>query len=161
MKNKKNYFAVIPAPVRYCEKLQPNAKLMFGEITALANDSGYCYASNEYFSKLYGVTKTSISKWISALENNNFIKIKYKYHTGTKQIKQRRIFIADPFNKNSIYNEKKLTGKYHLIKSMALPVGATFLYEGVSFNTNNNQFSLFIKLTKGASETPTVDVIIN
>ena len=62
MKNKKNYFAVIPAPVRYSEKLQPNAKLMFGEITALANDSGYCYASNEYFSKLYGVTKTSISK---------------------------------------------------------------------------------------------------
>ena len=108
MKNKKNYFAVIPAPVRYCEKLQPNAKLMFGEITALANDSGYCYASNEYFSKLYGVTKTSISKWISALENNNFIKIKYKYHTGTKQIKQRRIFIADPFNKNSIGIEKNL-----------------------------------------------------
>tara|TARA_R100000149_G_C5860379_1_gene126472 strand:+ start:101 stop:988 length:888 start_codon:yes stop_codon:yes gene_type:complete len=108
MKNKKNYFAVIPAPVRYCEKLQPNAKLMYGEITALANDSGYCYASNEYFSKLYGVTKTSVSKWISALENNNFIKIKYKYHIGTKQIKQRRIFIADPFNKNSIGIEKKL-----------------------------------------------------
>jgi hypothetical protein len=108
MENKKNYFAVIPAPVRYCKKLQPNAKLMYGEITALANDSGYCYASNEYFSKLYGVTKTSVSKWISALESNNFIKIKYKYHTGTKQIKQRRIFIADPFKKNSIGIEKKL-----------------------------------------------------
>ena len=108
MENKKNYFAVIPAPVRYCKKLQPNAKLMYGEITALANDSGYCYASNEYFSKLYGVTKTSVSKWISALENNNFIKIKYKYHTGTKQIKQRRIFISDPFNKNSIGIKKKL-----------------------------------------------------
>ena len=60
-----------------------------------------------------------------------------------------------------LYIEKKLTGKYHLIKSMALPVGATFLYQGVNFNTNKNQFSLFIKLTKGASETPTVDVIIN
>jgi len=44
---------------------------------------------------------------------------------------------------------------------MALPVGATFLYQGVNFNTNKNQFSLFIKLTKGASETPEVDVIIN
>jgi|TARA_R100001460_G_scaffold85868_1_gene127208 sulfate adenylyltransferase subunit 1 (EFTu-like GTPase family) len=60
-----------------------------------------------------------------------------------------------------LYIEKKLTGKFHLIKSMGLPVGAAFIYEGVTFNTNNNQFSLFIKLTKGASETPTVDVIIN
>ena len=61
-----------------------------------------------------------------------------------------------------LYIEKKLTGKYYLLKSMSLPVGATFVYEnGVKFNTRAGQHSLFIKLTKGASETPTVDVIIN
>ena len=61
-----------------------------------------------------------------------------------------------------LYIEKKLTGKYYLLKSMSLPVGVTFVYEGgVKFSTRTGQYSLFIKLTKGASETPTVDVIIN
>ena len=61
-----------------------------------------------------------------------------------------------------LFIEKKLTGKYYLLKSVSLPVGATLIYDdGIKFSTKNNQFSLFIKLTKGASETPTVDVIIN
>ena len=60
-----------------------------------------------------------------------------------------------------LYIEKKLTGIYYLLKGVSLPVGATLIYDAVKFNTNVGQFSLFIKLTKGASETPTVDVIIN
>ena len=61
-----------------------------------------------------------------------------------------------------LFVEKKLTGKYYLVKGLSLPVGAAFIYsDGVRVNTSNKQFSLFIKLTQGASETPTVDVIIN
>ena len=39
MENKKNYYAVIPAPVRYSKKLKANEKLMYGEITALTRDN--------------------------------------------------------------------------------------------------------------------------
>jgi hypothetical protein len=98
----KNYFAIIPAPVRYCKYLKANEKLMYGELTALSNDKGFCFASNEYFSNLYDVSKTSISKWISNLEKNGFIKIKMIYERGTKQIKQRRIYIAPLLKKTSI-----------------------------------------------------------
>lgn len=98
----KNYFAIIPAPVRYCKYLKANEKLMYGELTALSNDKGFCFASNEYFSNLYDVSKTSISKWISNLEKNGFIKIKMIYEPGTKQIKQRRIYIAPLLKKTSI-----------------------------------------------------------
>ena len=59
---KRTYYAVIPAYVRYDKDLTPNAKLMFGELTALSNDKGYCYASNKYFSELYQVSTVSISK---------------------------------------------------------------------------------------------------
>jgi len=104
----KNYFAIIPAPVRYCKDLKANEKLMYGELTALSNDKGFCFASNEYFSNLYDVSKTSISKWISNLEKNGFIKIKMIYEPGTKQIKQRRIYIAPLLNKTSIPIEEKL-----------------------------------------------------
>lgn len=104
----KNYFAIIPAPVRYCKDLKANEKLMYGELTALSNDKGFCFASNEYFSNLYDVSKTSISKWISNLEKNGFIKIKMIYERGTKQIKQRRIYIAPLLKKTSIPIEEKL-----------------------------------------------------
>ena len=62
-----------------------------------------------------------------------------------------------------LYIEKKLTGKFYIIKSLQLPVGATLILEGndVNFNNKTREFGLYIKLTQGASETPTVDVIIS
>ena len=62
-----------------------------------------------------------------------------------------------------MYIEKQLTGKFYIVKSLILPVGATLVLENndVRFSNKVGQFGLFIKLTKGASETPTVDVIIN
>ena len=62
-----------------------------------------------------------------------------------------------------LYIEKKLTGKFYIIKKIQLPVGAVLILEGndIKFNNGVNEFGLYIKLTKGASETPIVDVIIS
>lgn len=38
-----NYYAIIPATVRYDNRLKPTEKLIYGEITALANKKGYLY----------------------------------------------------------------------------------------------------------------------
>ena len=78
----KSYYAIIPAPVRYDKDLQANAKLLYGEITALANEKGFCWATNEYFSNLYGVSETSISKWINGLIKKNYISSKMVYEDG-------------------------------------------------------------------------------
>ena len=93
----KGYYAIIPANVRYDKSLTPNAKLLYGEITALCNEKGYCWAGNDYFAGLYNVSKTSISKWVSALRDCGYINIQLEYAEGTKQILHRYItLVKDP-----------------------------------------------------------------
>lgn len=77
MEEKPSYYAVIPANVRYDENLKLGEKMMYGEITSLTYKTGECWASNNYFAKLYKVSPQAISKWIKALENRNYITITY------------------------------------------------------------------------------------
>tara|TARA_R100000234_G_C4991205_1_gene175641 strand:- start:21 stop:536 length:516 start_codon:yes stop_codon:yes gene_type:complete len=60
--------------------------------------------------------------------------------------------------KVDLYIEKKLTGKFYLLKGVELPIGATLLYDNVSFSNAENEFGLYIKLTDGASFTMTGSV---
>lgn len=94
MENKKSYYAIIPADVRYDKRLTANAKLLYGEITALCNEKGYCWATNLYFAKLYNVSKTSISKWINQLKNCNYVDVDIKNKTDSKEILYRYIRIV-------------------------------------------------------------------
>tara|TARA_R110002167_G_scaffold328663_1_gene534999 strand:- start:278 stop:796 length:519 start_codon:yes stop_codon:yes gene_type:complete len=48
-----------------------------------------------------------------------------------------------------LYIEKKLTGKFYLLKSVNIPVGVTLLHDIKSFNNKTGEFGLYIKLTKG------------
>lgn len=92
---KQSYYAIIPANVRYDKQLTPNAKLLYGEITALCNEKGYCWASNSYFASLYEVEKETISRWISKLEENKYIKTQLIYRENTKAVEERRIYLPD------------------------------------------------------------------
>ena len=89
----RSYYAIIPANVRYDKDLTPNAKLLYGEITALCNEKGHCWATNDYFSNLYGVSKTSISKWINSLVKKGYVSSEIVYVEGTKQIDNRYLTI--------------------------------------------------------------------
>lgn len=101
MEEKKSYYAIIPANVRYDVDLTPNAKLLYGEITALCNERGYCWASNDYFAKLYNVSKVSVSNWISALVKKGYIFSEIIYKEGSKEILNRYLkLINEPIKEN-------------------------------------------------------------
>ncbi|WP_142419070.1 conserved phage C-terminal domain-containing protein [Clostridium sp.] len=91
-----NYYAIIPANVRYDTKISDKAKLLYGEITALANKEGYCWASNAYFAELFGVNKKSISRNIQELVDRGYIISRIIYEG--KMIKERRLYINNPTN---------------------------------------------------------------
>ena len=92
---KPNYYAVIPADVRYSKKLTPNAKLLYAEITALCNMNGKCTASTQYFCKLYEVSRGSIQNWLKMLEDNNYIQRDVIFRQGSKEILTRYIKLKD------------------------------------------------------------------
>ncbi len=56
------------------KKINSTEKLVYGVITSLANNKGYCYASNEYIAKKVNLSKRSISKAISDLKKANYIR---------------------------------------------------------------------------------------
>lgn len=95
------YYAIIPANVRYDKNLPANAKLLYGEITALCNEKGFCWAGDKYFADLYGVSKTTVQNWLKALFENNYISKEIEYKEGSKEILHRYIRILEyPTQKN-------------------------------------------------------------
>ncbi len=94
MEEQKNYYAIIPANVRYDKNLKDKAKLLYGEITALCNEKGYCWANNEYFANLYGISKTTVSLLIKNLIDNGYIYSEIIYKDGTKEILNRYLSIV-------------------------------------------------------------------
>ena len=72
---KSNYYAIIPATVRYDKGLTDKAKLLYGEITCLCNKEGYCYATNNYFANLYNCTSRAIQFTISKLQEKGYIRV--------------------------------------------------------------------------------------
>ena len=91
------YYSILPANVRYDNEIPANAKLLYSEITALCNEKGYCWATNEYFANLYDVSKTSVSKWISALVEKKYLYSEIIYKEGTKEILNRYLrIVKDP-----------------------------------------------------------------
>ena len=88
---KPNYYAIIPAEVRYDDDLKANEKLLYGEITCLSNKEGFCWANNKYFARLYDVTTSTISRWISSLKSKGYVRVEVNKDAGNK----RNIFIKN------------------------------------------------------------------
>lgn len=111
-----SYYAVIPASVRYDKDISPNAKLLYGEITSLCNQKGYCWATNEYFSNLYGVNDRTIQRILKQLQEKKYIKIEIKdnhrrliyidFTNPDKNVTPGMTKMSYPYDKNVTLNNK-------------------------------------------------------
>ena len=93
---KPGYWAVIPASVRYDEVIPPNAKLLYAEISALTGADGYCWATNEYFQKNFGLAERTVQRLLRSLEDAGYIKVedgdskKRKIYAGVNPLRNRK-----------------------------------------------------------------------
>lgn len=85
------YYAIIPASVRYDPELRPSAKLLYGELTALCDKTGYCWASNRYFAELYRLSDKTVSELMLQLEKRGHIR-REVIRSEKNEVVQRRIY---------------------------------------------------------------------
>ena len=126
MEESPNYYAVIPANVRYNENLNSSQKLFYGEITALTQKTGECWASNNYFARLYKVRASSITNWVKQLEKEKLINV--KYIKNGKEIEKRIITIIGSQNIDNVVN--------------IMNEGSQNIEEGYSINRKENNTSI-------------------
>ena len=123
MNNEKqpSYYAIIPATVRYDERLKYAERLFYGEITALIGKEGYCFASNNYFADLYKVIPGTISRWISHLSKLGYIKVEL-IRDNNNAIIERRIYITDISCKRVVQDTYKQNSTYPYEQNCSYPI---------------------------------------
>ena len=89
------YWAVIPAGVRYDPELPPNAKLLYAEISALADSRGFCWASNGHLGKLFGLTPRTVQGLTATLAEHGYIAVEV-VRDDKGEVVERRLWIDRP-----------------------------------------------------------------
>lgn len=74
-RNESPLYAVIPINIMENKDLSANAKLLYGEIMALAKKSGKCYATNEHLANILGLKKASIPNLLRELSGIGLIMV--------------------------------------------------------------------------------------
>jgi hypothetical protein len=139
MNDKPSFYAVIPASVRYDTTLSSSEKLFYAEITAMSQKEGFCWASNSYFSDLFGVSKNTVTRWVSNLKDNKHIVV--NLIKEGKQITKREIY---PINKIDVTYPQKSKGGTH--KNGDTPTHKNGDDNNTSINTTSNNISVPQKL---------------
>ena len=91
---KPSYWAVVPAAVRYDTGIPANAKLLYAELSALADKNGYCFPSNAYLSEVFTLTDTSVRRLLKALSERGYINIDVTRDDRTHQVVARSIYVG-------------------------------------------------------------------
>ena len=92
---KPGYYAILPAAVRYDDRLRPNGKLLYAEITALASRDGYCWADNAFFARNFGVTERCVQRLLVQLEVYGYIETEMVQKGNQVQRSERRVWVKE------------------------------------------------------------------
>ena len=83
-----SYYTILPACIRLNPKIIPGAKLLWSDISVLSLKNGYCYSTNDFFARIYGVNIRTINLWVRNLKKLELVTIThFKTSDGNKVIR--------------------------------------------------------------------------
>lgn len=88
------YTALLPPAVRYDQELRPAAKLLYAEISAMADVTGFCWATNRYLAALMNASKNTVSELLAQLEEHGYI-MSEVLRDEKGAVVERRLYITD------------------------------------------------------------------
>lgn len=132
-----NYFAILPAAVRYNPKLSARSVLLYAALTSLAVADGTAYASNAYLANTLDVSEPTVKRLLRELEAERFIRIGFEYKNNTREIMRRLIRIAELPLLLDVPKTQALFAVVpsHILADPELSVQAKLLYAEISAAT--------------------------
>ena len=107
----------IPADILLDEKLTDKEKIILSMIIYLSDETGNCFASNQYIATVVKVTPNRVSKIISSLKNKKYIQVILKYKKQSKEIEQRQIISIVQMNNGDSQNKQEGIGENNNLDS--------------------------------------------
>lgn len=86
------FWSVIPATVMFDTDLRPNEKLLYGIISAMANQKGYCYTTNATLGKWLDANPDTVSRWVGHLARQGHIIVLIDSDGGNAD--RRKIYLS-------------------------------------------------------------------
>lgn len=88
------YTALLPPAVRYDKELRPAAKLLYAEISAMADVTGFCWATNRYLAALLDISKRTVSELLADLEERGYVMCDV-LRDEKGAVTERRVYLTD------------------------------------------------------------------
>lgn len=107
----------IPVEILLDEKLTDKEKLILSMIICLSDETGSCFASNQYIASIVKVSTNRVSKIISSLKNKKYIQVILKYKKESKEIEQRQIIPIVKMNNRYSQNKQEGIGENNSLDS--------------------------------------------
>ena len=124
---------------------------------------------------IYGCTSPAATNYneLATVDDGSCIVTGVRHHNITGELTQELLAVDNDENISSIsltnvdssttvvdavvdlYIERPLTGRFYLLKGVSIPVGATLIHDISGLRSDDGEFGLYIKLTKGTTFTLT------
>lgn len=115
----------IPAEILLNKDLSDKEKIILAIILYLSEETKSCFASNKYIANIVNVTHERVSKIISSLKDKEYVRVRLKYKTDSKEIEERQITpIVEDVNRYSQKTQEGIDNNdYSSIQKQPYPIG--------------------------------------
>lgn len=101
----------IPKELWFLDDLNLTEKVLLSVINSLTDADAGCFANNEYFAKLLGLSKGRISKIINTLVKKGYLEIDFSCYSEIRKVEKRKIKLCLLLEEKNPENAKFEVGK--------------------------------------------------